>query len=225
MKFENYIKAGYPCLWVQTHEEGRAISVLTQEVQGYNIYSWDLVGGMLTHANGNRVAMPDPLQPFKAIQQFPEKSILFLKDFHKFITSVEVFRSIKNLIPILKITGKHLVFISPVVNIPVELEKDITLVDFELPTIAELLQVAREIVEGNEININIDERAIAAGKGLTLAEAENAMALSLVAEKAFSKKIIEKEKLQAIKKSGLMELYEPVDISQLGGLIISKNIF
>lgn len=216
--FSNYIKAGYPCLWVQTHEEDRAITALSQEVPEYNIYSWDIVGGLLAHTNSSRVAMADPMRPLQAVNNMPEKTILFLKDFHKFIASVEIFRTLKNLIPVLKATDKHVVFISPITNIPVELEKDITLLDFSLPTIDDLLQIAKEIVEGNEIGIDIDDKAIKAGKGLTLAEAENAMALSLVVEKSFSKKIIEKEKLQAVKKSGLMEIYEPVDASQLGGL-------
>ena len=215
---KSYLKAGYPCLWVQTHEEGRAIAQLSQEAEGYNIYSWDIVRGLLDHANGQTRQMPDPLKPLHAVPTLPESSILFLKDFHKFITAVEVFRTVKNIIPVLKATDRHLVIISPVLNIPVELEKDITVLQFELPTVQELLETASRIVQENELGIAVDERAISAGKGLTLHEAENAFALSLVQGRNFSKKIIEGEKLQAIRKSGLMELYEPVAESELGGL-------
>jgi len=215
---KNYLKAGYPVLWVQTHEEARAIASLSQEAEGYHIYSWDIVAGLKDHATGQARQMPDPLKPLQTAPTLPESSILFLLDFHKFISSVEVFRTMKNLIPILKATDRHLVIVSPVLSIPVELEKDITVLNFHLPTVAELLETASRIVSENELAIAIDEKAIAAGKGLTLHEAENAMALSLVTEKTFSKKIIEKEKLQAIRKSGLMELYEAVPEDQLGGL-------
>ena len=218
MQFQNYLKAGYPCLWVQTHEEGRAISQLSREADGYSIYSWDIVAGLKDHTSGQVRQMPDPLKPLQAVPTLPESSILFLKDFHKFISAIEVFRTIKNIIPILKATDRHLVIVSPALSIPVELEKDITVLPFQLPTVEELLETATRIIQENELNISIDERAIAAGKGLTLHEAENAMALSLVTEKTFSKKIIEKEKLQAIRKSGLMELYEAVPEDQLGGL-------
>ena len=218
MEFKNYLAAGYPCLWVQTHEEGRAISQLSQEAEGYQIYSWDLIGGLHDHQSGQARSMPDPIQPIQAISIIPESSILFLKDYHKFITAIEIVRTIKNIIPILKATDRHFVILSPVIEIPVELEKDITVLDFQLPTVSELLETAQRIVKENELDVVIDEKAVIAGKGLTLHEAENAMALSLVKEKTFSKHIIEEEKLQAIKKSGLMELYKPMPESELGGL-------
>lgn len=214
----DYLRAGYPLLWVQTHEEQRAISVLSQEAQGYNIYSWDIVSGLHDHQTGQARQMPDPLKPLQAVPTLPEGAILFLLDYHKFISAVEVFRTIKNLIPILKATDRHLVIISPVLSIPVELEKDIVVLPFQLPTVQELLEVAMRIVQDNELDITIDDRAIAAAKGLTLHEAENAMALSLVKEKTFSKKVLESEKLQAIRKSGLMELQNPEPIESLGGL-------
>jgi len=217
-EFKYYLKAGYPCLWVQTHEEGRAISQLSQEAEGYSIYSWDIVDGLRDHATGQARLMPDPIKPLQAVLGLPESSILFLLDFHKFISSVEVFRTVKNLIPALKATDRHLVIVSPILSIPIELEKDITVLNFQLPTVQELLETATRIVTENELGVAVDEHAISAGKGLTLHEAENAMALSLVTEKTFSKKVIQAEKLQAIRKSGLMELYEPVTEDQLGGL-------
>ncbi len=218
MAFKDYLAAGYPCLWVQTHEESRAISQLSQEAEGYSVFSWDLVGGLYDHLSGQARSMPDPLQPIQAVFTLPESSILFLKDYHKFITAIEVLRTIKNAIPILKATDRHLVIISPVIEIPIELEKDITILNFNLPTVSELLATAQRIVKENELSVEVDEHAVIAGKGLTLHEAENAMALSLVKEKTFSKHIIEEEKLQAIKKSGLMELYQPMLESELGGL-------
>ncbi len=218
VQFKDYLSAGYPLLWVTTYEEERAISNLSKEADGYNIFSWDIVAGLRDHQSEQIRQAPDPLAPLQAIPTLPESSILFLKDFHRFIESIEIIRTIKHFVPVLKATDRHLVFVSPIVNIPIELEKDITLLDFPLPTIQELIDTASRIVSENELPIEVDEKAISAGKGLTLHEAENAMALSLVKEKTFSKKVIENEKLQAIRKSGLMELYEPVPESELGGL-------
>lgn len=221
---EDYLKAGYPALWIQTHEEQRAISSIEKEIkQGYHVYSWDLVDGLYDHQTGQRRQMPDPLKPLQTILSLPESSIIFLKDFHRFIQGVEVVRTIKNLIPVLKATDKHIIVVSPVVDIPIELEKDFTYKDFSLPDVQELMNVAHRIVEENKLNIPIDEKAIAAGKGLTLHEAENAMALSLVKEKVYSKKILEQEKLQAVKKSGLMELQNPEPIENLGGMDYLKQ--
>jgi len=217
-RFKSYVRAGYPALWVQTHEEDRAISSLSREVEDYQTFSWDLIGGLKDHQTGQIRQMPDPIKPLMTIPTLPETSMIFLKDFHKFITSVEIFRTIKNLIPILKATDRHLVIVSPIINIPVELEKDITILPFELPTIGELVEIAQKIISENELSIPIDEKTISVGKGLTLQEVENVIALSLVEKKTISKKILEAEKLQAIRKSGLMELYEPVPEDELGGL-------
>ena len=218
MLFQNYLKAGYPLLWVETHEEDRAINTLSNQVPDYNIHSWDIINGMKDHSSNMYNEMNDPIQPLQSISSLSENSILFLKDFHKFISSVEIFRTIKNLVPVLKATNRHIVFISPLTNIPVELEKEITIFPFDLPSASELLSLANTIITENNLEIDIDKTAITTGKGLTLAEAENALALSLVSEKKFSKKIIEAEKLQAVKKSGLMELYTAIPENQLGGL-------
>jgi len=213
-----YLQAGYPVIWVHTHEESRAIATLSEEAKGYHIYSWDTVSGLRDHQTGQARTMPDPLKPLQGVPTMPEACVLFLKDYHKFVQSVEIFRTIKNLIPVLKATDRHLVIVSPVISIPVELEKDVTVLPFDLPTIGELLDTAGRIVSENGLNVEVDERAIAASRGLTLQEAENAIALSLVKTKTISKKVLETEKLQAVKKSGLMEIYEPVTEDQLGGL-------
>lgn len=219
MEILDYLKAGYPFLWVQTHEEGRFISTFCKQAEGYVPYQWDIVGGLRDLASGIAKKMADPLQTLLAVPTLPEGVVLFLKDFHRFITSIEVIRTVKNLIPILKATDRHLIIVSPVLQIPVELEKDITILNFELPSVSEILAIAQRIVTDNQLEINnINEKAIESCKGLTLHEAENAMALSLVKEKSFSKKVLENEKLQAVRKSGLLEIYEAVEESQLGGL-------
>ena len=240
--FVTYLRAGYPAIFVQTHEECRAISALAKEAPGYKIYSWDILSGLKDHTTGKEVGtkqkvdgsyelkdMDSKDQAVKAIKE-PLKilgipslmavdSILFLKDFHKFVANLEIFRTIKNIVPTLKANGKHIVFVSPSMTIPVELEKEIHIYPFSLPVLEDFMKIAKKMVIENNLNgVEINPDTISACKGMTLAEAENAMALSLVQEKKFSKKILEKEKLQVIRKSGLMELYEPVPISQLGGL-------
>ncbi len=185
--FSAYLKAGYPCLWVQTHEEDRAIRTLTGEAEGYRVLSWDLVSGLKDHTSGQLRPMPDPLKPLQAIPMLPEGSLIFLRDFHRFISSIEIIRTIKNFVPILKATDKHLIIVSPVLQIPVELEKEMTVFPFGLPSTDDLLTIAARMVEENSLTVAVDERAVIAGKGLTLHEAENAMALSLVTGRTFLK--------------------------------------
>jgi len=228
MKFAQYLKSGYPVLWVQTHEEDRAIETLLAEANAsvqtegdelaYKGFTWDTVAGLKDLQTGQTRKMGDPLAPINEVLRLPESSVLFLKDYHKFIKGVDVYRAIKNAIPSLKSTYRHIVIVSPVVQIPVEIEKDITLSPFSLPTTGELVTLAKKVVESNELDLEVDENVIACGQGLTLAEAENSFALSIVTKGNLDKGVIEEEKLQAVRKSGLLELSMPVDEKELGGM-------
>ena len=68
------------------------------------------------------------------------------------------------------------------------------------------------------------EKAIDAASGLTTIEAENAFALSVVETNALDPVIIAREKAQAVKKSGLLELVETKEsLDSIGGLDVLKS--
>jgi hypothetical protein len=222
-KFKDYLSAGYPALWVQTHEEARAITTLSKSAPEYHAYVWDLVNGLLDCGAGKYQSIKDPVKAIQCVSELPESSIIFMKDFHKFMKSIEVYRSFKNVLWKLKATDRHIIFVSPVIDIPVECEKDITIYEFALPTTQEIEALATKIVAENNLDITIDSHDMAAAKGLTIEEAENAITLSIVQSGSLSRSVLEHEKLQAVKKSGLMELYKPVEESELGGLDALKT--
>lgn len=62
MTFLNYLKAGYPCIWVQTHEEERAIETLSKEAPEYKTFSWDIVSGMRDYKTKQFTVMGDPMR-------------------------------------------------------------------------------------------------------------------------------------------------------------------
>jgi SpoVK/Ycf46/Vps4 family AAA+-type ATPase len=65
---------------------------------------------------------------------------------------------------------------------------------------------------------------IDAASGLTTIEAENAFALSVVQSKAIDPVIVAKEKAQAVKKNGLLELIETKEtLDSIGGLDVLKE--
>jgi len=246
--FKDYINAGYPLLWINSFEEDRIVDTYSQFLieKGYEVQVWDIVAGLKNHVTRAVVEMEDPVAPLnwladrarteiKGSGQDVVPTVVFLKDYHKFLDCVTTMRTLKNAITILKSTAKHLIIISPILTIPPELEKDVTVLDFQLPTVEDLEGVARVIIEENELKIGTQQadgsyelddeckKAIASAKGLTLPEAENALSLSLIKKKDFSREIIEFEKLQAVHKTGLMELYDPIPATELGGLCNLKE--
>jgi SpoVK/Ycf46/Vps4 family AAA+-type ATPase len=160
----------------------------------------------------------DPEAALNALRTLPESSVLYIKDAHRYMDDLRVVRTIRGLLPLCKSMDKHIVLLSPVAKVPVELEKDITMVDFSLPSVEELVALAGTIAADNDLDIVIDQAVIASAKGLTLGEAENALARSLIECKGYDRTVLEEEKLQAVKKSGLAEIWPATSMDEVGGL-------
>jgi ATP-dependent 26S proteasome regulatory subunit len=115
--------------------------------------------------------------------------------------------------------------------IPPDLEKEVTIVDFPLPSEDEIRAVLDKMVEtnaaaGGRVRIDLDslgrERLVKAALGLTLNEAENAYARSMVNDgvlDAADVDVVLEEKRQTIRKSGLLEFVNvDVSLDDVGGL-------
>lgn len=237
--FTNYVHAGYPLLWVQSHEEYRVLLNFVNELNNleddYSIFTWDRIDKIkeykfdkeLTSSNVDAdIPLEDPLVALTwAEKEMPENSVLLLKDFHNYVKKDMVNRKIRNLIPLFKATHKILALISYTVDIPHELEKEITVIKFDLPNADELRDVLKGSYESAlESNIPIkypkdDTSIIEAALGMTYLEAENAFSLSLVEENKFDVSLINREKASIVKKTGLLEVI-PVheNIQDIGGL-------
>lgn len=175
--------------------------------------------GLTDLATGNTDAtIQDPVAAIQALARVPESSVVFLLDFHKFFANLQVVRAFRNILPVLRATDRHAVFVSPVAAIPIDLDKDVTAYHFALPDADAIRRAAVKIMTDNGLPGAVTDEAARAGRGLTLQEAENAAALGLVTSGTVDPAVMLTEKLAAVKRSGLMELYEPVPITEVGGL-------
>lgn len=248
--FLNYVAAGYPLLWIQTHEEFRAMTIFAKELsegnEQYTLFSWDRVDGIKLRELKNGVlkagvvdeeGLDDPLIALNWAESdsMPPNSILFLQDFHHYIDKDQITRKIRNLIPLFKATGKVLVIISHSLNLPNEIEKEVTPIQFKLPDIEELRITLKGICEAairmskNKIKIGDlypenDLPILEAALGMTAFEAENAFALSLREKGCFDLKIINREKAAIVKKTGMLEVIEVKNtLADVGGLEYLKE--
>ena len=117
--------------------------------------------------------------------------------------------------------------LSPVVQIPVELEKLLVVVEHDLPGREQLEQIARgiatedgELPEGDKLGTVLD-----AACGLTRFEAEGAFSLSLVRHGHLAADSIWDLKSQTLKKSGLLQLHRGSErFDSLGGLSGDESV-
>ena len=230
-KIINYIRAGYPGLYLVSHEEQRVAVAMTRIAQElkYNLVFWSVVDGLVDVEKGTNNTANDPLEALIAIRNMKEKTLILLRDFHLFLQDPNpiLIRQLKYVLQIAKTKSKTLVILGCRMVLPPELEREITIVEFSLPGKEELRAVLGGIMESanvKSLDTEIQEKVIDAASGLTTIEAENAFALSVVESKAIDPVIVAKEKAQAVKKNGLLELIETKEtLDSIGGLDVLKE--
>jgi ATP-dependent 26S proteasome regulatory subunit len=230
-KIINYIRAGYPGLYLVSHEEQRVALEMTRIAQElkYNLVFWSVVDGLVDTQKGTNNSANDPLEALIAIKALKEKTLILLRDFHLFLQDPNpiLIRQLKDVLQMAKTKSKVLVILGCRMILPPELERELTVIEFALPGKEELKAVMTGIMESASIktmNIEIQEKVIDAASGLTTMEAENAFALSVVQSNAIDPAIVAKEKAQAVKKNGLLELIETKEtLDSIGGLDVLKE--
>jgi len=132
-----------------------------------------------------------------------------LVNFHRFLKSAEVVQAVSRQIVQGKSNRTFVVILSPVVQIPTELEKLIVCIEHELPDRKQIEEIARGVAtEEGELPDGADlERVLDAACGLTRYEAEGAFGLSLVRHGRVEPSSIWELKSQTLTKSGLLSLH------------------
>ncbi|MBI3180772.1 MAG: AAA family ATPase [Myxococcales bacterium] len=233
---DTLIRARYPLVYLVSWEEQRLDAYLAElaRAHGKALHEWSATKGLRKLA-GSRAPPPEddlrePARMLQAIQSLREPSLVVLKDFHPYLADPLVVRATRELAHLLKSTHTTVIFLSPTLTLPCELEKEISVVDVPLPTFDELVQLLRGIVEvvrrskmaTVELSREHAEALIRAAMGLTLSEAENAFAKAIAHDGKLDAEdvhLVQDEKRQVIRKSGLLEFY-PVDerLEHVGGL-------
>jgi ATP-dependent 26S proteasome regulatory subunit len=146
-----------------------------------------------------------------------------------------VIRKLKEIALHLKNSLKTIILVSSTLEVPVELEKEVTVLNFPLPDREELGLLLDRILEDvsqfKHVKIDLDSagraRLLQAALGLTRGEAENVFAKIIVKDERLSVEDVNEvfaEKQQIIRKSGLLEYYDTQeDFSKIGGLSVLKE--
>jgi ATP-dependent 26S proteasome regulatory subunit len=242
MKHEltTYIHARYPLIWVVTPEEQRAlgeIEDLAKELRK-RLFFWSSTMGLVNPALPGKAdtSKRDPLTLLATILEDTEPCLWVLRDFHPFLKDPNVVRRLREVAFSLRASPKTVILLGPVLKIPPELEKEVTVVDFDLPNAEQLHALLERISEraqrNGKITVTLDRRErtrlVQACLGLTENEAEDAIAKAIIeAGGRLAGEAIEAvtaEKQQIIRKSGLLEFYASEEVmTNVGGLETLKS--
>lgn len=247
----NLCRARFPMIYVPTWEEERALKTfyrLAKDAEYIKtpraVFLWRITSGIeqieseIDVAAGGKVQQDttDPLKALDFIQKYDAPAMLVLLDFHIYFDSrkpePKVIRKIRDTVNMLKggAVPKNVILLSPRLMLPNELQKDITIVDFDLPDYQDIKKSLQRIINDNRGNTKIRfdlneggiEELAKAAQGLTLQESENAFARAIVERgclDADSRDIIVEEKRQIIKKTGVLEFIQSdLNLDDVGGL-------
>ena len=248
-KLSNLIRARFPYIYITTYEEDRASDVIkeiasdTKQVKlEREVYTWTQTKGL--YCESERKIIPNTTCANSAlsfVEKCDKNSIFIFYDFHINFgiknrqPDYDIIRKLRDMVPLLKTSAarKNIIFIAPELIIPDTLQKEITILNFPLPNLEEVREKLDKMLSQNSMvktdNLEPEdkEKLCKAALGLTLQEAENAFALAMVNDGRLDisdLKIVLNEKMQVIKKTGILEFIQSdYNIDDIGGLENLKN--
>jgi len=235
-------RARFPYIYLTTFEEERAISLI-KNISGSEklvripreVYVWTQTEGFTLDGKvieGTNI--PDKAIDF--IKKVKKNSVFVLCDFHVYFgvkgrqVDYNVVRHLRDIINSLKTDEfrKNVVFLSSELIIPDTMSKEITVLDMPLPKLEDIkakfnkMVIQNSQIDTSDLTPEIEEKLCKAALGLTLQEAENAFALSMVNDGKITIADLDtilSEKMQVIKKTGILEfISSEYNINDIGGL-------
>lgn len=235
-------RARFPYIYITTWEEDRAIGTIKKLAKSEkliriprDVYVWTQTNGFVL--DGQKIdGTNSPDRAIDFINESSKNAIFIMCDFHVYFgvkgrqVDYNVVRHLRDIIPELKTSKfrKNVIFLASELLIPETMQKEISIVDMPLPTLEEIkAKLDKMISQNKQIDTtNLDEagkeKLCKAAMGLTLQEAENAFALAMVNDGKIDGQdlsIILSEKMQVIKKTGILEFINTdIKITDVGGL-------
>src|SRR5580658_3218245 len=170
-ELELLIRARYPILYIISSEETRVQSAVNEVAakRRKRVFEWSCTTGLvpagasIQSQKSRNPATKDPLAALDMVMEQVEPALFVFKDFHPFLTrqNFAVIRKLRDIALHLKDSFKTILLVSPVLEIPAELEKEITVLNFPLPAredLGALLdKIIMEIRDSKQVAIELGE--------------------------------------------------------------------
>lgn len=228
-KLIRYIDAGFPIIYLNTFEEAKADSIIQSVAGGRDILEWNGTDGYVnfkTKTNFfDNYSLENTLALLAGGSELDRK-LLVLKDIHSYLNDPVIIALIKKIsLRIIPKLDASIIIVSPILNIPKEIENYITVLEMDYLTPEEIQKNIVAFVEEHSltaVNKNLLEEMAIAFKGLSEFEIKNILALAYADDGQLTRKdlsLIFDQKQQTIKKAGILEMVpQKESIDDIGGL-------
>lgn len=224
----NYISACYPGIAIQTTEEQRVLSDILEaaKVKEKSLVVWSATEGM-RQVLPNSKEILDSEDLVSACKVRMKDTVYVMCDIHTwpFDRDPILTRAFKDLLSYVPFVGSTVIILAPNYSPHPTFEKMVVVLDYTLPSKEDLKRIATSIASSTGKSLEVTDDVIRALGGFSTTEAENALALSWVETSQFDPKVIYREKIQTVKKSGLLEIVDPDPrgLDSVGGLDVLKK--
>ncbi len=226
------IQAQYPLIYLITPEEERAEQAIARIARDYTehrqVFVWTVTRGIVEYGQPRQMNQHNTVSPEAALEwvvRQKDPGIYIFKDLHPFVDGAVVTRWLRDAIAGFKGTDKVIILMSPIQQIPIELEKEVAVLDYPLPNLSELDRVlSAQLRRSKSRNIKTEarEKLLKAALGLTKDEAEKVYRKAQVKAGRLTEQEVEivlSEKKQLIRRNGILEYIEEDEtINSVGGL-------
>ncbi|MBF2028332.1 MAG: AAA family ATPase [Oscillatoriales cyanobacterium C42_A2020_001] len=226
------VQAQYPLIYLVTSEEERAeqtIAAIAQQSKPQRrVFIWTVTHGIVEYGQPRNVTQHNTVSPEAAIEwatRQRDPALFVFKDLHPFVDSPAVARWLRDAIASFRGAQKSVILMSPIQQVPIELEKDVAVLDYPMPDMTELNHVLSQQLEqtrNRRITTETREKLLKAALGLTKDEAEKVYRKAFVTAGRLTEEevdIVLSEKKQLIRRNGILEyIEEDATIDSVGGL-------
>lgn len=246
-KLRQYIDANLPIIYIVGYDEVSIMESILNVTGRRKVWKWNLLNGLVNRKeiNGKDIEFTeDIMEDYNEIsleesivmgvrERGFDRKVIVVKDIAAFLDDSKIVSLFKN--ACVKIENGDLdtvfIFVSPVLNIPKELEKYITILEEGFLSENEIYQRIDQFVStmNSPVYKGLKKKMANAFKGLSSIEIDTILALGYAqnGENGINEDILElisEQKMQLIKKDGILEMIQVKEsIDDIGGLDTLKD--
>lgn len=246
-KIKDMLNAYYPVLYLTSFEYDRTkqkidgiINSLKSDKKEVRLFNWNCVEGLNECAASGKELIVDPesdetiveaSEALKYVLKNPNQSIkdiFIFEDLSNNIEEDEVKFYLRTIAEKARHTNTHVIILSAVYKLPVELEKYVTVINIPLPDRYDMERTLGAVERQCKINLSVEmrNRMVDAALGMTSMEADLAFCLAAVKDDLGENApyTVSSEKEQIIKKSGILDYFPKNEsLKDVGGMEVLKD--
>jgi SpoVK/Ycf46/Vps4 family AAA+-type ATPase len=232
------VRAGWRVIALETFEEDRALGQLERAAKGCEraLFVWSIASGLRAHqADATPAVREHPGAgsldaALRAIAAEAKPALFALLDAQRALGDPIALRRIRDALPLFGERRQTLVLVGPVIELPLELLREVGRVSLPLPGAAELQLLFRKVAEQSKLAIESEDclgAAVRGALGLTSSEAIRVLRRACRSASGLNAAAVEdivREKRRALRRTPALSFHEDdAGMAQVGGLTELKR--